>query len=471
MDEFHPLKEGSEIEAATKVRDALNSSGLEKQEKVEIIQEAADLLGINLNNKGAKRKVKKLLSQKHKLDKQIKVIEKKLTRLKLEERHYLDNCNLPEKHIYALFKSIKVPDMPTGIKDIRKYVKYWCQWYGVERWQAAKTFRNCVCAKNLPETPSGLDSQVSNKELRYLNKLTNYYKNKATQEQIETMIIALDYCAIYDILENDDIDAIPQLDEMIEREEGFGTIAILTNLAMFELAGRNSYKLSDNLACKLLNTKIHGINTEDIKLPLNTIYIEIPEILHDHFLAQGVIITQSRENKHWSILIYHSNLESFLLESLDLPENQKLEKCIKNSDMNEKLVWFIINVVIYATWADADLEHVTLNKEAKKLWRRVKKLPEGSKRDALQLKYKDLNPQKRVILGKSVIINRSITEYLTNDPSMPGKPLEVRTLVTGHWRHYWVGKGRRHRVRRWLEPFWRGGKDMPISTALQRKAK
>lgn len=78
--------------------------------------------------------------------------------------------------------------------------------------------------------------------------------------------------------------------------------------------------------------------------------------------------------------------------------------------------------------------------------------------------------QKRVILGRNVKIDRTVTEYLTNDSSSPGKPLMVRTLVAGHWRHYWVGKGRRYRERKWIEPFWRGPVDAPISTAIQRIA-
>jgi hypothetical protein len=474
--EFDPLKTKPEIDAAHNIRTILDNSDLNQDDKVRVIHETAAELDIDLTNK---KEIKKLLNKQYQMKKRVNKLNKQINNLELEERRYLKNCNRPEHDIYRIFKNVAISELPTSIKDINNYVTYWAQLYGVPKLEVPKIFQDFIIKKHKP-------IHNTSKELRYLHKLTNYLTNKGKPVEIAHMIIALRYCALHDAFENklrikDYLTSIEQ-----ESKEIQGITSAMLFLASYETAGRNSYKLSNNLACKLFNTRINGIKINDIALPFQTIYIEIPEILHKHLGSLGVIILESENPKEkiWTILSYSKNKDNdnyeYALQSLSFSgnnindNNERLDKIIDLAikDPQEKaLFWFIINTVIYATWADADLEHVTLNEEAKKLWRRIKKLPNSSKRDALQIKYKTCDPQKRIILGKSVKINRNITEYLTDDPSMPGKELEIRTLVTGHWRHYWVGKGRRYRQRKWISPFWRGPEDGPLSTALQRKIK
>jgi len=44
-----------------------------------------------------------------------------------------------------------------------------------------------------------------------------------------------------------------------------------------------------------------------------------------------------------------------------------------------------------------------------------------------------------------------------------------RTLVSGHWRRFAVGKGRVDRVWKYVEPFWRGDINLADSEATTHK--
>lgn len=281
---------------------------------------------------------------------------------------------------------------------------------------------------------------------------------------------------------------LPEIDSLIyylseiskdkTRADIEGDIALSFFMAQFELDGCKSYMISDGLAQNLLDTNIKGVKTDDINLPYNNILLEVP--LKLKFLmdieSHGVAVENAYINQHfhedidgnyvkyWNIELI-TNVQSKHGIYLELPNNKLMSNCIKTiSDKPfENFVHWLTNVIIYATWSDAELEHVILDKTARKLWQKIEKLPSSSrKRQNLTIKFKNSNPQERIILGKSVISRRD-TKYLTDGESSQGKPLEIRSLVQGHWRHYWVGKGRTHRERRWIKPFWRGPEGAPIS--------
>ncbi len=289
-------------------------------------------------------------------------------------------------------------------------------------------------------------------------------------------------------------------------------------MIFFEQHTKKAYECSPGLAESLYYTELRGLRTDDVKLPYPCIYITVPDRLRSQFKVGfckkpgsgydvgtcrpidvgtcrpidvgtcrpiGAYIAESEDEngeRVWQILIIgdapesgHMGVLSFMIGmkpgekmNLILAKDQAIGVNTTAKDAyyktSPKLLDWLINVVVYATWPDAEVEHVMLNKEARQLWQRIKKVPpKSAKRKKLTAKYNKLDPQKRVALGGSVTINRVKTEYLTDDEKGEGIPLQVRTLVTGHWRHYWVGKGRRYRIRKWLSPFWRGGDHLPLS--------
>ena len=121
-----------------------------------------------------------------------------------------------------------------------------------------------------------------------------------------------------------------------------------------------------------------------------------------------------------------------------------------------------MNVVIYATWPDADREDVMMNAEARRLWERIKKLPSNSKkRDRIKDELRALDPRKRIYLGRGVIPD-------PKPAAGTGKDLEVRVRVQGHWRRQVHGEGRSLRKTIWIQPFWRGPEDGAMGSAVHR---
>lgn len=124
-----------------------------------------------------------------------------------------------------------------------------------------------------------------------------------------------------------------------------------------------------------------------------------------------------------------------------------------------------MNVVIYATWPDADVEHVIANKEARQLWERMERQPKGKKRDELRERFKTMNPMRRTYLG------RHVTRWTPQERGQDseGQPLLHRVRVVGHWQRYHVGEGRKDLKWNWIEPYWKGDIDAPLSETTTRR--
>jgi hypothetical protein len=117
---------------------------------------------------------------------------------------------------------------------------------------------------------------------------------------------------------------------------------------------------------------------------------------------------------------------------------------------------WVLNVIVYSTWPDADITKIYANKEFEALYNRRNKTNKSSRRKKLNDQLRGLEPRKRTVLGAGVkLIERGDT-----DNGLPGqgtgKKLEVHSLVRGHWRRYHVGKGRAEMVWRFIAPHWRG---------------
>lgn len=70
-------------------------------------------------------------------------------------------------------------------------------------------------------------------------------------------------------------------------------------------------------------------------------------------------------------------------------------------------------------------------------------------------------PLTRYVLTAPVRIDarKAVRAFLSGDRASP----HVRGLVRGHWRNQAHGPGRALRTLRWIEPFWRGGDELPIA--------
>jgi hypothetical protein len=268
--------------------------------------------------------------------------------------------------------------------------------------------------------------------------------------------------------------------------------------AWYELSGKRTYEVSPGLAVKLGATELRGLKTDDLRLPYESLYLVIPpeagltvfnEETGEH-PADGAYITEEKraDGRVWQIMVtslskveenpYDDALHFFRVH---LPEGMLLEDAIKHTmrifeeegaaKLNHfKLLerWpvffrWVMNAMIYATWPDAEREDVMLNKEARQLWERLQKVPKGSpKRERLREEFKQLDPKRRIYLG------RGVRPELDEHESAKGRPLEVRVRVQGHWKKQAHGEGRALRKTIWVQPYWRGPDDGALGSAVHR---
>lgn len=271
------------------------------------------------------------------------------------------------------------------------------------------------------------------------------------------------------------------------------TMRKLWHDATFYHCGKKVYEPTPGLAEKLLHTEIRGLSTADIKLPFPSFYIRIPKragftVWNEEsgiHTATGVYVgwdpgvAVAPEWTHlpadvvtWpSVRLmvwgpsknddpFDDALEHFavyLKPGVSLDEALKISVDLNVIDRSEsdtqKLLRWILNVLMYATWPEAEVEDVIMNAEARALWERHGRAPKGKKREDILKRFRGVkNKDRRIVLGRSVTVLAARDAIEARE----GRPLTVRTLVTGHWQRYAIGKGRAERVWRWREPFWRG---------------
>lgn len=277
-----------------------------------------------------------------------------------------------------------------------------------------------------------------------------------------------------------------------------------------EAAGEKVFVPSPGLASRLAVTELRGIGCEDIKLPYPAIYIDVP-------VEAGLTMQRSGRGREPVIGMYitHADatgnpgvysLDSFGGKGLDflvvgegggdaddtlcrfgipLPEDRKIDDVLvemgayfkkRTAESYEigfgtmveawiNIFRWALNVIVYATWPDAEREDVIGNPEARKLWERRGRTNKTSKRKKINEQLKRLELRGRKILGRSVtVLDRQAPPPGAGTGN--GKPLQIRTLVSGHWRRYHVGKNRERMEWRWIEPFWRGPKDADTNNPI-----
>lgn len=284
-------------------------------------------------------------------------------------------------------------------------------------------------------------------------------------------------------------------------------------MASHERAGKRVYTVSPSLALQLKHTELRGLRAEDLRLPYESIYIEVPKEAglkiwnedtgwHE---AIGVYITEEHKMsdndayrrggipgdlRGWRMMLIGKDKAKEPREIGDdalsffrilLKDGTKLNDIIAtakremvwdmehnpHSTWDERMSWdweqqfrWAMNVVLYATWEEPG-EHWIANKEARQLWARIQKMPAHSrKRKGLNNKFQTLPQMRRIKLGGSIVIRRGNTDSEgaqkdgTQSRQLPGN-LRVKTRVAGHWKRVVHGKGRALRRLQWIEPHWR----------------
>ncbi len=257
--------------------------------------------------------------------------------------------------------------------------------------------------------------------------------------------------------------------------------------AWHRVEGRKAYLPSEALARRLLATELRGLRTDDLRLPFRCIYVALPCDLGLRIRSprsgwhpmEGAYLAELGEgpSRQWHILLWSSASAEPLRDchhSFDLPLrpgwalDDILEECRAAYSHSGKEVWldafrFLMNVVIYATWPDAERDEVMLNTEARALWDRVQKLPRiSAKRDRLKEELKRHDPVKRIILG------RSVPKY-ESPGTGPGSELVKRVQVQGHWKQQPHGPALTLRKTIWVQPYWKGPEDGVFETPAEHR--
>lgn len=299
----------------------------------------------------------------------------------------------------------------------------------------------------------------------------------------------------------------PGFDEVVKTlfkgDEGIGATAIGNHrfIAWHELGGQRVYEVSPGLTQQLQDTELRGLNTEDLKLPYPAIYIQLPPAgEHSLYIAndktqppvEGIYLVEDNERKAgrcWHVMVagkwprpdQKSPLEDVVhFFRILLPEGLTIDQALERSrqdmkgwnlvqpakfelmDAWEPLFRFAMNVVIYATWGEAERESVWRDKEARHVSERMHKAAKGStKREKLRQQLRDMDTRVYTYLGRSL-------RPEPKEAASTGKPLEVRVRVQGHWRNQAHGPGHSLRKLIWIKPFWRGSDGLPLSTNIHR---
>lgn len=297
-----------------------------------------------------------------------------------------------------------------------------------------------------------------------------------------------------------------------------GQFNICYHMLAYEAHGKQTYKVSDGLAMRMALTELRGLKCEDLRLPHKALYLEIPEFLGFKIMngmsgwhtVDGIYLAEDCSDagrgvgttaealdggRSWRVCVMgkendtpiFDNDDAFVYFTIPLVEGWSLDDALNdvarrvydNKNLaheigpddptvtapRESLEQFLavfrwtLNVMLYATTPDAEHEFVRDNPEAEAMWRRIQKLPRGKKREDLNARLRGMEQKPRTLLGRSVRVTPALRSMFEHRESGGGGALLVRTLVSGHWRRFACGEGRKERKWQFVEPYWRGPED------------
>lgn len=299
----------------------------------------------------------------------------------------------------------------------------------------------------------------------------------------------------------------------------------------FKKYGRKSYRVSPGLQWMLENTELRRYPADDLRLPFPVIYLSLPpkyrvynEVTGWH-LTDGVYVVEDNNTipRCWRLIItaktndksldefddaiYHwlihlpegQTVEASLQESIDVVYKQhaagEYERTLVLRDGTHKefksavpatlvddsrlkifeemqatmlpLFRYVMNVILYSTLPDADAVFSDASPEYAALRRRAAHEKNERKRKELNARANAIGPHPRIILGGSIVVSRETKEAQEAGVGDGTRKQKVRSLVSGHWHHFWTGprkeQDKRNLVKKWVQPYWRGPEAAPLT--------
>lgn len=263
------------------------------------------------------------------------------------------------------------------------------------------------------------------------------------------------------------------------------SVNLMWTVAAYRRTNR-CYRVNPHLARRLHHTELRGVHAGDLRLPYPAIYIEIPRELglqiwntesgwHD--LIGCYVVEEPAPDRKWWIMCWGEPKgeiapgiadDALVYWAMRLPDDQwTVDQIIADTaspkpldirvnDWQKRYQHFnlqpwpdifrwIMNLMVYVTSSDA---RIALDPASEKAYRERQRGRTPEKRRAAEYRWRRL--------GHTMIVGQGV------------KPLEhheltVRTLVTGHWRHVVCGARGQDRKLNWIQPYWRGPVDAPIS--------
>ena len=283
------------------------------------------------------------------------------------------------------------------------------------------------------------------------------------------------------------------------RSNLMANLAMIWHIICHMKSGSQTFEVTKGLSERLSGTVLHGLATEDLKLPYRALYIQVPpdsglKVWNIHtqwHVVDGLYLVESTDNRGraWRFMVVgrSKNPEDEFDDALfyfcvPLPPGMSVDEALdaeqkrvmtvyehdKYTEQHKyewrKLFNWALNAMVYATCSNVRQETIYVNKEARQLTDRVAKLPKGEKKDRLRERLKQIDTTRRTILGVGV---QPFTDAEKAPINRTGQPLRVRTLVEGFFRNQVHGPKNSLRRIQWIEPFWRprlGEEDLPTST-------
>jgi hypothetical protein len=128
---------------------------------------------------------------------------------------------------------------------------------------------------------------------------------------------------------------------------------------------------------------------------------------------------------------------------------------------------YVMNVVLYSTLPDADIVFSDASPEYAALRRRASHEKNERRRKELKTRASAIGPHPRIILGGSITVSRETKEAQEKEMGDGSRHQKVRSLVSGHWHHFWTGprkeQDKRNLIKKWVQPYWRGPEAAPLT--------
>lgn len=271
------------------------------------------------------------------------------------------------------------------------------------------------------------------------------------------------------------------------------------------------FQVSEGLAWNLATTDLKGVYPEDVRMPHEGFYIELPEgmltltnnITGEHTvralgLAEGCPAHNPRVEVPTDVA--HGYGRRLLLvafcepneESLDptddnvmylsLPlfdDSREVDAMLaqdaaaieatggdwrdekmggsfagvrrSNKELRGIFQRLALNVLLYMNSEEAEVEHA----HAQKI-RRLKQEKKGAKKYKAQIAK--LKAEPTFLVGTSVKLDPRVKRAAAEETGRKGRTVRVKSLVRGHWRNQAHGPGRTLRRKMWIRPHVRGEK-------------